>query len=166
MSETPVSSSSNRRTLAYLWVVGLPGIGLILVLRAGASLPPPTRIWTTAAEQAGLPASSVVLHLDRFLAQIVIILVLTRLIGRSLRRVGQPFVVGEMISGLLLGPSVLGLLAPQLYTILFPAGSLRFLSAVSQLGLLVFMFLMGLELRPEELKGRGHAAVLASHASI
>ena len=153
--------------IAYLLVVGLPGIGLILALRAGGSLGTPNTAWPPIGDHLpSLTPSALGLRLDLFLAQIIVILVLSRLLGRTLQRVGQPFVVGEMIAGLLLGPSVLGLLWPDLYVLLFPTGSVRFLGAVSQLGLLLFMFLVGLELRPEELRGRGHAAVLASHASI
>jgi Kef-type K+ transport system membrane component KefB len=167
MSDTSPTSPLLPRALAYPLVVGLPMIGLVLVLHVGAKLPAPTVVWSAPIDEtAGLTADAIVLRLDRLLAQIVVILVLSRLIGRSLRRVGQPFVVGEMLAGIVLGPSVLGLLAPGAYAALFPAGSVRFLEAVSHLGLILFMFLVGLELRPEELRGRGNAAALVSHASI
>ena len=94
------------------------------------------------------------------------IIVASRALGRLLRSLRQPQVVGEMLAGILLGPSLLGLVAPHIYSQLFPTGSLRFLNALSQIGLLLFMFLVGLELDLRLLRGRGHAAVLTSHASI
>jgi Kef-type K+ transport system membrane component KefB len=71
-----------------------------------------------------------------------------------------------MFAGILLGPSLLGWVAPQVSAYLFPASSLGFLSALSQVGVIVFMFLVGLGINPKELKHEGHAAVLASHVSI
>lgn len=98
--------------------------------------------------------------------QVVVILMAVRIVGLVFRRLKQPQVIGELVAGILLGPSLLGWLAPGVSTYIFPAESLGFLSAISQLGLLVFMFLVGLELDPKLLKNQGHAAVVTSHASI
>ena len=100
------------------------------------------------------------------LAQIAGILVAARLVGRAVALIGQPRVVGEMLAGIMLGPSLLGWAAPGLSHALFPAGSLGFLSALSQIGLVFFMFLVGLELDLKLLRGQGRAAVVTSHASI
>jgi Kef-type K+ transport system membrane component KefB len=100
------------------------------------------------------------------LAQIAGILVAARLVGRAVALIGQPRVVGEMLAGIMLGPSLLGWVAPGLSHALFPAGSLGFLSALSQIGLVFFMFLVGLELDLKLLRGQGKAAVVTSHASI
>ncbi|HEX5634745.1 MAG TPA: cation:proton antiporter, partial [Gemmatimonadales bacterium] len=100
------------------------------------------------------------------LAQIAGVLVLARLMGALAGLVGQPKVMGEMVAGIMLGPSLLGWLAPGLSAALFPPDSLGFLSALSQIGLLFFMFLVGLELDPRLMRGQGHAAVVTSHASI
>lgn len=156
-----------RPAIAYPILVGLPALGILLVLRVGATLAPSSAAPAIAMSgTSGLAARDVVLRLDTFLAQIVIILALARVVGLALRKVNQPVVVGEMLSGILLGPSVLGALSPTAYLLLFPAGSVRFLAGVSQLGLVMFMFLVGLELRPGDLRGRGYAAILASHTSI
>ena len=80
--------------------------------------------------------------------QIAVILVTARLVGRVFRRIHQPQVIGEMATGILLGPSLLGWVAPGVSATLFPAASLGFLSMLSQIGLVIFMFLVGLELRP------------------
>jgi Kef-type K+ transport system membrane component KefB len=100
------------------------------------------------------------------LAQIAGILVAARLVGRAVALIGQPRVVGEMLAGIMLGPSLLGWAAPGLSHALFPPGSLGFLSALSQIGLVFFMFLVGLELDLTLLRGQGKAAVVTSHASI
>jgi Kef-type K+ transport system membrane component KefB len=100
------------------------------------------------------------------LAQIAVILFFARVLGRALGLVGQPKVVGEMVAGLMLGPSLLGWLAPTVSAALFPTASLGFLNALSQIGLLFFMFLVGLELDARLIRGRGHAVLITSHASI
>ena len=151
-----------RFAVSYLLLVGLPLLGLLVVLGLGQGL-------TSAG--LGVPPAAVArpgaaLDVALLLAQIIVIVVAARLAGRLLAAVGQPRVVGEMVAGLLLGPSVLGLLAPPVYLALFRAGSVRFLNALAQVGLLLFMFLVGLEINPRHLRERGHTAVLTSHASI
>ncbi|HVC18935.1 MAG TPA: cation:proton antiporter [Vicinamibacterales bacterium] len=100
------------------------------------------------------------------LLQIGAILVTARIAGILFRAFGQPQVVGEMIAGIALGPSLFGWLAPHAFVSLFPASSLGELYVLSQIGLLLFMFLVGLEFDPEALRGRGEAAFLTSHVSI
>ena len=81
------------------------------------------------------------------LLQIAVILVVARLCGLLLARLGQPPVIGEMAAGLLLGPVVFGAALPDLHAALFPAASLPALSALATLGLVLFMFVIGAELR-------------------
>jgi Kef-type K+ transport system membrane component KefB len=104
--------------------------------------------------------------LFKLVLQISVILALCRIVGTIFRKIGQPRVVGEMFAGILLGPSLLGWIAPGVSAYLFPASSLGFLNALSQIGVVVFMFLVGLGINPQELKKHGHAAVLTSHVSI
>ena len=105
-------------------------------------------------------------NLFTLVLQIAVILALCRLAGSLFRLIHQPRVVGEMFAGILLGPSFLGWLAPGFSAYLFPASSLGFLSALSQVGVVIFMFLVGLGINPKELQKQGHAAVLTSHVSI
>lgn len=98
--------------------------------------------------------------------QVAVVLLASRLTGMLFRKIGQPQVTGEMVTGVLLGPSLLGWLAPGFFHTLFPPASLGNLNALSQIGLVLFMFLVGLSLNPSELRGHGHTVVLISHVSI
>src|SRR5688572_12450119 len=98
--------------------------------------------------------------------QIAAIIIAARVIGRLFRAVGQPQVVGEMVAGLVLGPSVFGAVSPELFARVFPPDSLDTLNALSQVGLLLFMFMIGLELDTQLLRGRTRAALLISQAGI
>jgi len=105
-------------------------------------------------------------NLFTLVLQIAVILAVCRIAGTLFRKIHQPRVVGEMFAGILLGPSLLGWVAPQWSSYLFPVSSLGSLNALSQLGVVIFMFLVGLGINPKQLKSHGHAAVLTSHVSI
>lgn len=98
--------------------------------------------------------------------QIGTILVVARLVGWLFGKLHQPRVVGEMLAGILLGPSLLGWLAPNISSALFPPDSLGHLNSLSLVGLLIFMFLVGLELDLRQLRELGRAAVMTSQVSI
>jgi len=104
--------------------------------------------------------------LFRLVLQILVILLAGRIGGLLFQKIRQPQVIGEMVAGILLGPTLMGWLAPDFSAALFPPASLGYLNALSQVGLVVFMFLVGLSLNPKELHDHGHAAVLTSHVSI
>ncbi|HZL36168.1 MAG TPA: cation:proton antiporter [Tepidisphaeraceae bacterium] len=101
------------------------------------------------------------------LIQIAVILLLSRLLGVLMRAISQPQVVGEMIAGIMLGPSLLGLFhhGTSMHR-LFPQSSLGNLGALSQLGVMMFMFLVGLELDPKLLRGQGKSAMTMSLTGI
>ncbi len=84
------------------------------------------------------------------LTQLLVILVAARICGGILRHFGQPPVIGEMAAGLLLGPIAFGAVAPDLHAALFPAASLPSLSSLATIGLMLFMFTLGAEMRAVE----------------
>jgi len=145
-------------------LVGLPLLLLLAVLQSGSKLPAPmSAALPPVSTAATTPAP---LNLMKLVLQVAVILAVSRAVGMLFRKIHQPQVVGEMVAGILLGPSLLGWAAPGLSNVLFPAASLGYLNALSQVGLVLFMFLIGVFLDPAELRHHGHAALLASHVSI
>ena len=100
------------------------------------------------------------------LLQIIIIISLSRIFSYLMRLVGQPAVVGEIMAGIFLGPSLLGALYPELWSMVFPLASLPNLHAMSTIGLSLFMFIIGLDLDVSILNPRIQTALFVSHASI
>jgi Kef-type K+ transport system membrane component KefB len=120
---------------------------------------PQSSIWSALAQNFADP-------LTRLLAQFIVILVATRLAGGLFSRMGQPAVVGEILAGILLGPSLLGWVAPGVFGFIFAAPSLGTLQMFSQIGVCVFMFVIGLELDVTNLRRRAQTAIVVSHSSI
>jgi Kef-type K+ transport system membrane component KefB len=104
--------------------------------------------------------------LGRLLLQLAVIVLATRTVGALFRRAGLPAVVGEIAAGICLGPSVLGGFWPGAFGFIFAADSLGRLRWLSQVGVAVFMFLVGMELETGELPARGRSAALISQAGI
>lgn len=102
----------------------------------------------------------------RLLVALAAVLLVARGAGWVALRCGQPRVMGEIIAGILLGPSLLGLLAPDLQAYLFPDEVVAGLRAISMIGLVLFMFLVGVGLDPVHLRGQAHRSVVISHVSI
>ncbi|MBH8576519.1 cation:proton antiporter [Nostocaceae cyanobacterium CENA369] len=100
------------------------------------------------------------------LVEVLIVIGLSRLVGLVFKSIKQPLVIGEIVAGIMLGPSLFGLVAPHLAATLFPPETIPFLNVLSQVGLIFFMFLIGLELNPKYLNNQLEVAVLTSHVSI
>ena len=98
--------------------------------------------------------------------QMLVVLLAARLVAAAFRLIRQPGVVGEMAAGLLLGPSFLGHISPAAMNALFPPTGLGPLYALSQVGLVLFMFQVGLEVRPAAIRESARSVVIASQASI
>ncbi|MBU8978048.1 MULTISPECIES: cation:proton antiporter [unclassified Lysobacter] len=118
------------------------------------------------ATQAATAHGPLTSPLSRFLLQLLVVLGVAKSAGWLLRRFGQPAVIGEMAAGLLLGPLLFGAVAPDVQGWLFAPQSLGALGLVSQLGVLMFLFVAGAELDLTSLHGRRGFALLVSHAGI
>ena len=100
------------------------------------------------------------------LIQLVVILLVVRVVGWLFARLRQPTVIGEILAGILLGPSLLGAVWPEAMETLFPEHSLGNLELLSQFGLILFMFTIGMELRMKDLKGHAQQALVISQSGI
>lgn len=98
--------------------------------------------------------------------QIFCIMIVAKVLGYLMTKIGQPSVIGEIVAGIVLGPSLVGFLFPSFSAFLFPPESLAKLHVLSQIGLVLFMFIIGMELNAGVLKKKAQAAVIISHASI
>lgn len=98
--------------------------------------------------------------------QIIVIMLVVKIFGWICRKIGQTSVIGEIAAGIVLGPSLLGFYFPEVSQFLFPVASLVNINLLSQVGLILFMFIVGMELNLNVLKNRAHSAVIISHASI
>jgi Kef-type K+ transport system membrane component KefB len=104
--------------------------------------------------------------LATLLLQIITIIIVARIFGWICKSIGQPTVIGEIAAGIFLGPSLVGMFFPGFSAFLFPAQSLGNLQFLSQIGLILFMFIIGMELDLKVLKSKAQEAVVISHASI
>ena len=151
------------RLLAYAAMV-LAATALFLVIsQSGQSLVAPTAAPSPITGAASAAQSDVFLHL---LIALTAVIIAGRILGRLFTAIGQPPVIGEVVAGVLLGPSLLGAIAPEAYAFILPPSVAPYLGVVAQLGVVLYMFLVGLELNPDLLRGQVHTTVATSHASI
>jgi Kef-type K+ transport system membrane component KefB len=168
--------------LFYLLVLAAFGLGLTLALEQGCKLPAPQAaapgLQPNLSRPGGLPgvepSASLLANLrdnlqdplTRLFVQLIVIVLAARLCGALAARMRQPAVFGEMVAGILLGPSLLGWLWPGLFHFVFPAPSLGPLRLLSQIGVCLFMFVVGMELDVSRFKHQARTAVLVSQVSI
>jgi Kef-type K+ transport system membrane component KefB len=163
---------NHRNTIFYLVVTGGFTALIYWIISKGKSLEIDKKFLRPVSENGHwndfLSSLSLNLHhpLAILLAQIITIIVVARLFGWFFRKIGQPSVIGEIIAGIALGPSLLGLYFPEFSNGLFPIESLGNLQFLSQIGLILFMFVIGMELDLKVLKNRAKEAIVISHASI
>lgn len=104
--------------------------------------------------------------LSILLLQVIIILLASRIFGIIFRNLGQQTVIGEIVAGIFLGPSILGWLFPEIFAFIFPHNSFLSLQFLSQIGLAFFMFVIGMELDLSKIKSKTQDAVIISQISI
>jgi len=161
-----------RLSVFYVGMILVALVVIMLLLQAGAALPGPEGLPSTVAESlAPIEApegvrTNLESPLSHLFIQLLVIIVASRLMGALARRVGQPEVVGEMAAGILLGASLFGLVAPSAFAFVFPESSLGTLRLLSQVGVCLFMFTVGMDLNVTHVRSKAHAAVAVSHVSI
>lgn len=153
-----------RTVVAYAAMVVVTILAFLFINSLGTNL-----VAATASDGArfGARAASgdaqVFLHV---LLALVTVILAARLLGALFRRLQQPPVIGEVVAGILLGPSLLGHIAPAASAYVLPPAVAPFLGVIAQVGVVLFMFLVGLELDVSVLRQKTHVAVAISHASI
>jgi Kef-type K+ transport system membrane component KefB len=168
-----------RNLLFYAVLLLLFAVGLYGILSTGSKLDKPAPAVSAGAAESPGTAHGEARHgltgalfeklqhpLALLLLQVLAIVASARALGSLFAKIGQPPVIGEMIAGILLGPSLLGMVMPDFQAFLFPKDSLGPLQLLSQVGVILFMFVVGIELDLEHLRQKAHSAVLVSHSSI
>ena len=157
----------------YLITIGGFALLMYFLVQQGKGLQTSKNILPhPAAESSVLDHFSDTLHhnlthpLAILLLQILTIIFTARTFGFLFNKIGQPTVIGEILAGIFLGPSLLGMWLPEYSLFLFPKSSLGNLQLLSQIGLVLFMFVIGMELDLKLLKNKAQEAVVISHASI
>ncbi|GGM73454.1 hypothetical protein GCM10011609_06570 [Lentzea pudingi] len=139
----------------YLLLIIVPAVATVLVLGAGKG-----------ASSAAAPQASHGFPVYRLLIAIVVIILCCKLAGFAMRALRQPRVVGEIAAGLLLGPTVFGAVWPDAHAALFPSAISGPLTTLAQLGVVLFVFLAGLEIDPKLLRGNGNLTATVSLAGL
>lgn len=151
----------------YLLTLVLAGGAIAALIRLGSTLP---SAHVPPEAQAAAPWATLLANLDHPLShlfvQLLVIIAAARLLGQAFTRFGLPAVVGEMTAGILLGPSLFGWVAPAAFAFVFPSDSLGALRLLSQIGICLFMFSVGMELNLSHARNKAPTAVAVSHASI
>jgi Kef-type K+ transport system membrane component KefB len=170
MTWSPLSGSAAprrqriRSAVVYALLIGSTFLGFQIVQWRGTALQAPE---PSSAARFGVTAAGAqieaLLHVLLALASVI---VFARIVGTLFRFIHQPPVIGEVIAGILLGPSFLGQIFPAASHYILPPSVAPYLSIIAQVGILLYMFLVGLEFDPASIKNRAHSAIVISHASI
>lgn len=157
-------NSGNKVQTFLFYFLMLVGAAVIYfwIHELGESLPTIPGSPKTVGE-GGHGAINNLLHV---LLALSVVIVTARAMGAVFKFVGQPPVIGEVVGGILLGPSFLGRVAPETYSFLLPPSAAPFLGIIAQLGVIFYMFVVGLELDLKVLRRSGHSTLAISHASI
>jgi len=167
----PFDDRSHSRNLprmlaGYLAMI-LATIGLFLLVRGyGEGLTAPVPLAVPAGAAAAVPAAGVAHPLVHLLIALAAVIVVGRLLAWLFAYLAQPPVIGEVLAGICLGPSLLGRIWPEASAFLLPPSLTPSLAIVAQLGVIFYMFLVGLELNANLLRKQGHVTLAISHASI
>ncbi len=157
-------SSRLRTLLAYAGMVALSGLVFAGIRWWGTGLEAPVSLASAPFGASATSAhQSTLLHV---LLALVVVVTAARALGAVARFCHQPAVIGEVLAGIMLGPSLLGRALPDVAAFVLPPAVAPLLSTIAQLGVILFMFLVGLHLDTALLRKKTHTTVAISHASI
>lgn len=162
MSSRLDTRNAGRTFLVYFVMMVISVGAFWLINEQGKKLVDPLAI----ANHASGAAHEQIHGLLHILLALAVVIIMARAMGSLFGLFHQPPVIGEVVGGILLGPSFLGRLSPALYEFVLPQSSAPFLGVIAQLGVIFYMFVVGLELDLKVLKKSGHATLAISHASI
>ena len=152
-----------RAPVAYALILAVAIGGFLLVREQGAAL---VAAGAPLHHDGGAPVVTGQVPLFHVLLSLVVIIATARALGFLFERIAQPAVIGEVVAGILLGPSLLGRIAPDVAAYALPASVSPALSVIAQVGVILFMFMVGLELDASVVRQRARATIAISHASI
>ncbi|MBP7810074.1 MAG: cation:proton antiporter [Bacteroidia bacterium] len=163
-----------KKIILYVTVIGVFAFVIYFLINHGKTL----ETGRTITEKTVSSNESLLYHFNEtikdnvkhpmaiLLLQILTIIFTARTFGFLFNKIGQPTVIGEILAGIFLGPSLLGMWVPEFSTFMFPKESLGNLQLLSQIGLVLFMFVIGMELDFKVLKTKTTDALVISHIGI
>lgn len=165
----------NKKRSTPFYIIMVAGLGAVIywILEKGLVLQNPSLInsntQSTTDSSFHIFSNSLSHNLSDpmaiLLLQIIVIILFARLFGFLFKKIGQPAVIGEIVAGIVLGPSIVGFFFPHITLFLFPEASLASLHFISQIGLILFMFVIGMELDLKAIGKQAYSAVVISHTS-
>lgn len=164
-----------KKLTFYILMIVFFGLLMYFVAQKGISQHPSNEIITTHSDTQDihegfrlfsyLTLEHIKSTIGILLLQIIVILTTCRIVGLLFKKIGQPTVIGEITAGIILGPSILGYFFPQISAFLFPEESLVYIKILSQFGLILFMYTIGMELDLSVVRKRIQDTIIISHTS-
>jgi Kef-type K+ transport system membrane component KefB len=163
--ESKLISKSKGATFGFYFIMLCVAVGIFYVIdKVGMGLVAPVN---PDAPLGGVASTHQQINtLLQVLIALSVVIITARTVGGIFRFLNQPQVIGEVVGGILLGPSFLGKYFPEAYHFLLPDTAIPFIGIIAQLGVIIYMFIVGLELDLKVLRRSGHATLAISHASI
>lgn len=152
-----------RRPILYVIITGAAVATFLSIRACGDGLQAPVNHAAKTGATTLKASPHTLLHLLLALATVILV---ARIAAVVLARVNQAPVIGEIVAGIVLGPSLLGLLAPEVSKFLFPSDIIPLLGSLSQIGIILYMFIVGLKLDTRQLRSRTSTSIAVSHAGI
>lgn len=163
IDDSPLSQTSRTRVFViYGGMVCVAALVFFFIRSVGEGLQAPAG----TGQPLGIAAEQTINTVFHALLALAVIVVTAWAVGELFSYIGQPAVIGEVVGGTMLGPSLLGRIAPDVYAQLLPVEVAPFLAVYAQLGVILYMFLVGLELDLSIIRKSGHLTLAISHASI